>query len=304
MSFFSNKRLLVLLVSTILMVVVVGMTLQERPNPTMPEQFLRDSVGFFQSLAYKPARYVAGFFEDINEWQVIYSENQRLKANLQENAQLMARIKELEAETESLQSLLDFKTEMDDYQLRSAEVIARSPDRWYQQITINRGSKHGVEADMAVITGDGLVGRVRSVSQFTSEVELLSDTNRGNHISAIVLGKERVFGLIEGYDLEANALLFQKIPKDEEIEVGDAVITSGLGGKFPKGLYIGEVIEVIPDDFGLTQSALVKPAANLYVLDHVFIVERAFVPPAEIPELDEDEEEEEDDEDVEEGTDS
>lgn len=85
-SFFSNKRLIVLLVSTIAMVIVVGVTMKERPNPTWPEQFLRDSVGFIQALAYKPARAVAGLFENVTEMKHIYTENQRLKASIQDHA--------------------------------------------------------------------------------------------------------------------------------------------------------------------------------------------------------------------------
>ncbi|GGK15958.1 cell shape-determining protein MreC [Caldalkalibacillus thermarum] len=289
-SFFSNRRLIVLLVSTIVMVVVVGITLKERPQPTWGEQFIRDTFGFFQSIAYKPARQVAGFFETINEWRTLYSENQRLKANLQENAKLMARIRELELENESLKRMLDVKSNLRDYQLIAAEVISRSPDRWYQQVTINRGAKHGVKANMAVITTEGLIGRVKSVSQFTSQVELLSDVNRVSHISAIVQGNENIFGVIEGYDLERGALLFQKIPKDAPLEEGQTVVTSGLGGIYPRGLYIGQIVEVVPDQYDLTQSALVEPAANLYHLDYVFVVEQSSLPPVEIPGPDEDKE--------------
>lgn len=270
----------------ITMVAIVGITMKERPYPTWAEQFVRDSVGFVQSLVYKPARSVAGFFENVSDMRNVYSENQRLKANLQEHAQLAAKIRELEVENQVLQEQLGALSELSEYQLRSAEVIMRSPDRWYQQVTINRGQKHGVTPNMAVITPKGMVGRVKSVSQFSSVVELLSDTNRSNHISAVVQGEDLIFGVIEGYDLEQEALYFRKIPIDAPLEVGQTVITSGLGGLFPRGLYIGEVIEVIPEQYGLTQTALVKPAANMYHLDRVLVVERTFIPEEEIPSVD------------------
>lgn len=277
-SFFSNKRLIVLLVAMIAVVTVIGLTMKERPYPTWGEQFLRDSIGFLQSLVYKPARAVAGFFENIIEIRQLYTENQLLKANLQENVILLAKIKELEEENKRYKELLEMKSSLSDYHLRAAEIIMRSPDRWYQQVTINRGEKHGIRPNMAVITSEGLVGRVRSVAQFSSVVELLTDTNRANHVSAVVQGNELIFGVIEGYDFEKEALYFQKIPIDAPLEEGQTVITSGLGGLYPRGIFIGEVIEVIPDQFGLTQSALVSPAANMYQLDKVFVVERSFIP--------------------------
>lgn len=283
-SFFSNKRLIVLLVSTIAMVIVVGVTMKERPNPTWPEQFLRDSVGFIQALAYKPARAVAGLFENVTEMKHIYTENQRLKASIQDHAKMVAKILDLEAENQSLKVLLEAESsDLRDYQLRSAEVIMRSPDRWYQQVTINRGKKNGIKPNMAVITDQGLVGKVKSVAQFTSIVELLTDTNRRNFVSAEVQGDQRIFGVIEGYDSEGEALFFRKIPIDAPLEEGQTVITSGLGGIYPRGLFIGVVSEVIPDQSGLTQSALIKSAANLYQLDYLFIVERSFIPQTDLP---------------------
>jgi rod shape-determining protein MreC len=282
-SFFSNKRLIILLVSMITMVVVVGVTMKERPNPTMAEQFLRDSIGTLQSLVYRPARSVAGFFENVMEINTLYTENQRLKASLEDYAVKGAKIKELEAENVSLKELLKAESNLGDYQTQAAQVIMRSPDRWHHQVTINRGQKHGVEADMAVITSKGMVGRVRSVAQFSSVVELLSDANRMSNVSAVVQGNEMVFGVVEGYDFEKEALFFRKVPIDAPLEEGQTVITSGLGGLYPRGLYIGSVIEIIPDEYGLTQSALIKPAANLYQLDYVFVVERSFLPMKDSP---------------------
>lgn len=283
------------------MVVVVGVTMKERPNPTWPEQFLRDSVGFIQSLAYKPARTVAGFLENVTEMKHVYTENQRLKASIQDHAKMVAKIRDLEAENQSLKGLLDAESNLREYKLRSAEVIMRSPDRWYQQVTINRGSKHGIKPNMAAITDQGLVGKVKSVAQFTSIVELLTDTNRSNFVSAEVQGDERISGVIEGYDSEGEALFFRKIPIDAPLEEGQTVITTGLGGLYPRGLFIGVVSEVVPDQSGLTQSALIKPAADLYQLDYLFIVERSFLPLNDLPTEDENDLIEEEEKEEEEG---
>ena len=110
--------------------------------------------------------------------------------------------------------------------------------------------------DMAVLTPQGLVGRVKSVSQFTSSVELLSSMSRTNRVSAIVQGNEKIFGLIEGYDKEKHLLLFTKIGSDAEVKADQLVVTSGLGDIFPKGLVIGKIVEVQQDPYGLTKQLM------------------------------------------------
>ena len=108
---------------------------------------------------------------------------------------------------------------------------------------------------MAVVTSQGLVGRVKSVSQFTSSVELLSSMSRTNRVSAIVQGDEKIFGLIEGYDKEKH-LLFTKIGSDANVKADQLVVTSGLGDIFPKGLVIGKIVDVQPDPYGLTKQLM------------------------------------------------
>jgi rod shape-determining protein MreC len=80
--------------------------------------------------------------------------------------------------------------------------------------------------------------------------------------------------VIEGYDEEQASLLLKEIPFEVEVEEGQAVFTSGLGGVFPKNLLVGEVTEVVADNYGLTKTAYIKPAADFYEIQHVIIVER------------------------------
>lgn len=275
--FFYNKRLIILLVSIILLVALIGFSLKERERLTWPEQFLRDSVGWVQSIFHQPAQYVAGFFENISDIRNTFEENKLLKARLDEFVDLSVKVKELEAENQKLRSLLEKDETLRDYKKFHATVIARSPDRWHELLTVNKGAQHGIKKNMAVITSKGLIGKVDSVSQFSSTVQLLSDLDRTNRISAIVQGDTNIFGLIEGYNTKKQSLLFKKIPFDVNIKENQTVVTSGYGGVFPFGLIIGEITEVVPDEYGLTQTAYVKPAANFYEIDHVIIVERTIM---------------------------
>ncbi len=272
--FFLNKRLIVLLVSIILLVALIGISLKDRQKLTWPEQFVKDSMGSVQSLFEKPAQYVAGFFQDIEDIKRTYKENKVLKARLDEYVELSVKVKDLEKENEELRDILKKKVDMRDYNPEQATVIERNPDKWQDVVSIDKGAQQGIKKDMAVVTAKGLIGKVKNVSQFTSTVELLSSANRTNRISAVVEEDTRIFGLIEGYDKEKQALLFTKIPSDAKVEKKQIVVTSGLGGIFPKGLVIGKVIEVTPDEYGLTQTAYVKPAADLNDISHVMVAKR------------------------------
>lgn len=271
--FFLNKRLILLLVSIIILVALIGFSLKDR-ELTWPEQFLKDTTGFVQLIFHKPAQLVAGFFENVNDIRNTYKENKLLKARLEEYVALETQVQSLKKENERLRALLNKKESLRDFIPIQATVIGRNPDRWQETIIVNRGEQHGVKKDMAVITPEGLVGKVQHASQFTSTVQLLSALDQKNRISAYVQGNENIFGLIEGYDEKRRALLLKRIPFDAKIEKKQKVLTSGLGGVFPKDLPIGEVMEVVPDQYGLTKMVYVKPLANFYDIDDVIIVKR------------------------------
>ncbi|EEL49109.1 Rod shape-determining protein MreC [Bacillus cereus Rock3-44] len=253
---------------------LIGISLKERKSLTWPEQFVKDTVGVVERVFQKPANYVAGFFENVEDIKRTYEENKTLKEKLDKYADLSVKVKALEKDNEKLRETIGKETSLRDHKQIQATVIARNPDKWYDLIGIDRGAQQGIEKDMAVVTSKGLVGRVKSVSQFTSTVELLSSLNRTNRISAVVEGDKRIFGLIEGYDKEKQALVFTKIPSDVKVEKDQTVVTSGLGGIFPDGLIIGNIVDVTPDEYGLTQTAYVKPAADLNDVDHVMVAKR------------------------------
>ncbi|WP_078555363.1 rod shape-determining protein MreC [Bacillus alkalicellulosilyticus] len=274
-----NKRLIVLLVSIIVLVALIGYSLSDRDNITMPEQFLRDSVGWVQTIFSKPAHYVAGFFENVNEMKVIYEENRVLKARLEEFAQVAVERNLLKSENDTLRRMLEIDESLMDYQMRTALVIQRSPDRWNNLIGISKGKSDGIRTNMAVMTSEGFIGKVKSVGPFTSTVQLITDHDRTNRVSAMIHGEDsnEVLGFIEGYDQDTGLLLMKKITMDREVEIDQLVTTSGKGGIFPSGLPIGKVVAVEPDEYGLTQNAYIEPAADFYRLEYVFVIERTSI---------------------------
>lgn len=269
-----NRWLIIILISIIVIVIVAGLTAGVRGNLTWPERLVKDTVSFFQQGLSKPIVAVMGFFDDVSKLLSLYEENKQLKSALQQFAQIEASNDILKKENERLREMLEAKSNLTNYKVYVGEVIARSHDSWYNIVTINRGERDGLKPNMAVTTSRGLVGFVDSVSYFSANIRLITDIERGNHISAIVLNQEDTFGIVESYDVGRGELIMRKIPLEAKLDVRQRVVSSGLGGIIPKGIIIGEVTEVREADDQLTQMAYIKPVADLYQLNEVFVLAR------------------------------
>jgi rod shape-determining protein MreC len=154
----------------------------------------------------------------------------------------------------------------------AAEVLARSRDGWWQTIRLNKGSAHDIAENMAVVSMDGLVGRVVAVSRNTADVLLLSDAS--SRVSSRLV-RSGSFGIVSGRGPSWQGQVFCRmefIHKNETLQPGDDVVTSGLGGVFPANLPIGYVDRVYTDPSGLFQAADVVTRASLGDLRYVFVL--------------------------------
>lgn len=272
--FFANKKLILLLVGMVFLVALISFSLRDRYNATFPERIIKDTVGVAQSIVMKPTNYIVGIFSNIDALLNTYEENKRLKAQLEDFAVLQSELTDVTSENNKFRELIDKTESLKAFDAQQATVIARNPDQWEEKLILDKGTVHGVEKNMAVLTASGLVGKIILVTPYTSEVELLYTNNPNYRVSAMVQGEKEVYGLIEGYDEERNELIMKRIDSNFEVKEGESVISSGLGGIFPKGVLIGEVTEVSTDDYGLTKMAYVKPAADFSLIEHVVIAKR------------------------------
>lgn len=272
--FFKNKRLIILLSGIIILVALIGFSLRERDQLSWPEQFVKDTAGFAQMVFAKPAHLVSNLVENMRDLLQTYEENKILKERLDEYAQIKVKADRLEKENAELKALIDKEKDLASFTIHNASVIARDQDRWQETLTIDKGEVQGIKKDMAVITANGMIGKIKSVGKITSTVQLLSTVDRTNRTHVAIQSEHDIYGLIEGFDVEKQQLIIKQIPAEEKVEKGMDVITSGLANVFPKGLYIGKIEKVEPDQYGLTQTAYVKPAANFYNLENVIVVER------------------------------
>jgi rod shape-determining protein MreC len=279
-SFFRKKVLIIILVSIIVLATLIGYTMRNREEVTLPEELLKDTIGWVQSIFRAPTQFVVGFFSNVDDLKDTYEQNEILKARLAEYKDLLFEVQALERDNQELRDILGITETIRDYTPIHATVNGRSPELWIEQITINKGKQHGVRPNMAVRTADGMIGKIKTAYQFTSTVQLLSGFDINNRVSVLIQGEENsepVYGLIEGYDQEKKALLLTV--KSAELKEDQLVVTSGLGGVFPQGLPIGEIETVEMDPYGLTNIAYVKPAANLHEISHVIVVDKVIVSP-------------------------
>ncbi|MBP3038045.1 rod shape-determining protein MreC [Bacillaceae bacterium Marseille-Q3522] len=273
--FFLNKRLIILLVSIIILVALIGFSVSGRGKLTLPEQFLKDTTGWVQSLFSRPAHYVADVFENLHDLQNTYEENKQLKTRLDELAQAKADVYRLGKENQELHDMLEITESLSDLDPLPAAVSRRNPDRWQEILTINKGTRDGVEANMAVISENGgLLGKIKNSQEFVSTVQLLSSMDPTNRVSAVVQGEQEYYGTIEGYDEKTGYLQLKVIPSDADIKEDQTVVTSGMGGVFPPGILIGKIVDVVTAEYGLTKMAHVKPEADFYGIRNVIVAKK------------------------------
>mgnify|MGYP006271803965 CR=1 FL=1 len=208
--------------------------------------------------------------EVITDYQETKENNKRLKKRVEELNYRLSKLEKIKNENQRLRKLLDFKERVP-YQAVGASVVSHSADNWSQVVTINRGQQSGIEAKMAVIAERGyLIGVVKRVTQYTAQVLLLTDQEfvTGGLVSRT---SSRDLGVIRGRR-SSNKLLMNNLSWDADIKVKDIIVTSGLSGNLPKGLPIGEVISVSPDNYGLTQEAKIDPFLSLERLEEVLVI--------------------------------
>jgi rod shape-determining protein MreC len=201
-------------------------------------------------------------------------ENEALKRELQEVKLQLNKYREAYLANQRLRALLNFKTSIPT-PLLPAEVVAFDPSGWFQTILIDKGRNDGLVRNMAVVSGDGLVGRVIGVSNRHAKVLLILD---GNSAVDALIQRSRTRGVLVG--LGRDRCVLKYVQRNEDVQVGDKVITSGMGGVFPKGILLGEVQQVVRGNSGLFQTVEVEPAVDFSQLEEIMVVVQ---PPPEDP---------------------
>jgi rod shape-determining protein MreC len=197
----------------------------------------------------------------------VRAENRELRAEIERLRLQQVRLSQDAVQARRLQALLGFKEQFIS-QTMAAQVIGSSGSAQSRSIYIDKGARDGIRTDMAVITADGVVGKVLHVYHSTSQVLLIDDQSSG--VGAL-LEKSRLQGVVRG--TPAGEVVLEKVMSDQQVQAGEAVLTSGGDRIFPKGLAIGMVSKISqgPDLF---LNIRVTPATNLNKLEEVLVVTR------------------------------
>jgi rod shape-determining protein MreC len=173
-------------------------------------------------------------------------------------------------ENEQLRALIGWQRQMP-WKLKLANVILRDPANWWRTVQIDIGSRDGVAVNMPVLTPEGLVGRVSSVSFARSQVVLIGDPNC--RVSALVENPAHDIGIITASGpLDSSLVDLTYLSGNADLKAGEEVVTSGEGGIFPRGILIGQIVDSQPVEFGLYTEARVKLSASLGGLEQVWVL--------------------------------
>ncbi|HEX2989965.1 MAG TPA: rod shape-determining protein MreC [Anaerolineales bacterium] len=193
--------------------------------------------------------------------------NTELEAEVSELQTQIIQLQQEVGETQSLRALLDFAQARPENRYRGAAVIGRDPSPFLHYVIINRGSNDGIRRGMPVVTNQGLVGRIDAVIADAARVQLVTDPASTVNIR---LQNAEVEASLSGSVTGDVAL--DLIPQDTNIQPGDLVLTSGLGGGYPPDLIVGQVVNVRTRDFDLFQQATVQPVVDFNRLQIVLII--------------------------------
>ncbi len=214
---------------------------------------------------------LSGFALYFDTLESLRDENDALRAELDEYKDKVHDAAVIEEENEFFNSFFGIKEEHVDFLFEDATVIGRESTNYRTVFTLSKGTLHGVDVNMPIITSKGLVGHITEVGATWSKAVLLTETASavGGYIE-----RSGALGIVEGtYELRSEGLCqMSYIEADSEIRIGDKVVSSGIGGVYPRGLVIGTVTEVKVDENTRTLTATVAPSAELDSVSKVMII--------------------------------
>lgn len=261
------------LVAAVIIALMAGMNYTSK-NPDAFETIERTIIfafnpvqRFFSGLGYTVREGVSSVPAFIKTRE----ENEVLKKQVAELGSFRHKFIESIQENIKLRNMLGFRDRNFQYDLEAAQVIGREPDNWFDVVIIDKGEGSGVLTDMAVITDEGLVGKILSAGKDYAKVLLITDDR--SSVGATIQ-RTRDSGLLKGTIPPAprGHAKMVYLPQEANLVKGDVVITSGNGVFIPKGIVIGEIADFDKSAYDLMQSAIIKPRADLQKLELVFVV--------------------------------
>lgn len=267
--------LIIVVVLIILLLVIFRITLKEDRKLNKVESLLKDGFTYTEKIIITPFNFIKEKITSYNKLKDVEKDNDILETSIDRIDSMEAENIELRRQLNALKEELNIDYALADYEYLNATVISRNIGYWHNKITIDKGTYNGVEKDMVVINSKGLIGKVIKSSTFTSDIRLITTSDTNNKISVhISNGSNNLYGLINSYDYNNNVLELEGISNTKDVNIGDLVYTSGLGGIFPSGILIGKVTEITTDSYDLAKIIKVSPSVDFTDINYVSILKR------------------------------
>ena len=262
------KQLSIIALVVFLLGVGALFTLSPRATQKVQSTFLGAISPFFKTGSSLQRQFV-GFREGLKTLDELERDDQVLRVELKELKATNQMLRDLEVENNRLRRALGYR-ERSVFKLVPARIVARDAATWWSTVKIDKGFEDGIEPDMPVLTEDGLVGKTTTVSKNMSTILLIADENC--KVAAMIEGS-REQGIVKGTRTSSNAMpeiTLNFLSKNADLKSGQKVYSSGVGGVFPSGVYIGQVKEFKAHELNGTASLV--PAVDLTTIEDVFVV--------------------------------
>lgn len=268
---FNNKYFVILLVVTIFLIIGMIFSINKSYNTTPSDNFIFKITMPVQKFVSGIADNIRGFFSHFGDIAQLKQENEQFRIKVKQLDEENKRNSVYKKENERLREMLNLKDTYKDFELTAANVTGRDSSTWFVSLTIDKGTDDGLEMMDAVITPDGLVGHITDIGSNWAMVTTILDSQS---TVAVMVERTEDLATIDGdVDLSANGICkMTYIPKDSTITVGDIAKTSGFGGVYPKGINVGKIIKIHPENKGVSQYAEIEPAVNFDRMYEVYVI--------------------------------
>lgn len=261
-------------VFVVIALVLLGLMIRTATNGGLAT-FTADAVSVVVSPVQKLSSKVSGFFTDVINSIASYgktkAENETLKKQINELQNKLVDYNQMLRENQQLMESYDLHKENPDLKIQPADIIARDREQWYSSFTIDKGFVNGIKLNDAVITPNGLVGLVTQVLTTSSVVTTILDPSV---LAGILISETGDTGVSSGdRKLQANGQIkINYLSKESTVSPGYIVVTSGLGGFFPKNIKVGTVLEVAKESSGMSLYAICKPMVDSLNIKSIFVI--------------------------------
>ena len=269
-----NKKLITTFLLTIV-IILISLIFKQESGLTILQIMSKDIANTIIKVASKPIKIVKESNDKIKEKERIYKKYKKLDTNEEIIKLVMAENEQLKKEISELKEIKEDIDEYEDYKMIEAKVIKRNIGYWDNIITIDKGSKSGIEENLAVITNKGLIGTTTNVSNYYSDVKLITNPEINPKISVQVKSDDKYFpGILNRYDKNENVLIIDGISEYDNIEVSSLVYTTSYNSNIPSGVLLGVVSKITKDEYDLSKRLHVKSDVDFNNISYVNVLIR------------------------------